>query len=136
MNNVFKNTGYNFDRMTNEEIFQAWQYFLNEEKNRRYSPCIDSDCGQSYVNNYKAFKMFVSDILNGFVGTVKEYCKAYNVSEEYFDKAHHGEYTTIYTNYIGEKIITEKEVAAIFKMKRNNGSELNWCEIVRNFSRA
>lgn len=134
MNNVFKTIGYDFDKMTKEEIFQAWEYFLNEERNRKYSPYIDSDCGSAYINNYKCFKMFVNNILNGFIGTMKEYCKKYNASEKYFHKAHDGEYTTIYTNSIGEEIITENELAKIFKMKRNNGSNLNWCKIIRNFS--
>lgn len=135
MNNAFKSI-YNFDRMTKEEIFQTWEYFLNEEKNRKYSPCIDFDCGncQSYVSNYKAFKLFVNNILKGFLGTVKEYCKIYGVSEEYFKEAHDGEYTVIRTNSIGEETITEKEIATIFKIKYAGSSSLNWCEIVRNFS--
>ena len=135
MNNVFKLTGYNFDKMTKEEVFQAWEYFLSEEKNRKYSPCIDFDCecGVSYISNYKCFKLFIDNILNGFIGTVKEYCKKYNVSEEYFNKAHKDEYIIIHKNYIGEEIIAEKEIVAIFRIKYTSNS-LNWCEIVRNFS--
>ena len=135
MNTVFKFTGYDFDRMTKEEVFQAWEYFLNEEKNRKYSPCLEfDDFGYTYIDNYKCFKMFVNNILNGFVGNVEEYCKIYNVSEEYFKKAHKDEYTVFHRNYIGEETITEKEVAAIFKFKYADGSSLNLCEIVRNFS--
>ena len=134
MNNVFELTGYGFDKMTKEAVFQAWEYFLNEEKSRKYSPCLDSECGSTYINNFTAFRLFVNNILNGFIGSIKEYCGKYGVSEEYFKKAHDGEYTVIHTNYIGEKIIVEKEIATIFKIKYAGSSSLNWCEIVRNFS--
>jgi len=135
-NNALKGTAYGFDRMTKEEVFQAWEYFLQEERTRKFTPCIAFDCGscQPYVSNYKAFKLFVNNILNGFFGTVQEYCKIYGVSEEYFKKAHDGEYTVIHTNYIGEKTITENEIAAIFTIKYSSGSVMNWCEIFRNFS--
>ena len=134
MNNVFKNTGYNFDMMTKEEIFKAWEQFLTEERNRKYSPCADCECGLSYINTYKCFKLFVNNVLNGFLGTIREYCKIYGMSEECFHKIHKDEYIVFHRNYIGEETIVEKEIAAIFKFKYDSSSSLNYCKIIRNFS--
>lgn len=136
MNNVFTNTGYGFNKMTKEEIYTAWEHFLTEERNRKYSPCIDFDCDccLPYINTYKCFKLFVNNVLNGFLGTIREYCKIYGMSEECFHKIHKDEYIVFHRNYIGEETIVEKEIAAIFKFKYDSSSSLNYCKIIRNFS--
>lgn len=100
MNNVLKGTGYGFDRTAKEEeVFQALECFIDE--GRKYSVCIDSGYGQSFVRVLKAFRLFVNSV-NGFADTKKEYCKTYEEAKEVWNSLanilKYGSATTISTN--------------------------------------